>query len=224
MKKIDSSTSKGLRVLQEDNYVSSFEDEQEFCNIGQCSNHCCNTEDDLFNIYFQFTNLKINVLTNVSMLELLRVINDPELRSQIIDKLPTTSEVGIDVERIPSQKGPYTMFEIRRLIKNKSQPERPATVQDLCIEINYLKKEIMELKASKIALDERIFKLENSDTIINKDFSTNIIKANNGASTSEENTANTLLAAIDFSEEEFLKKLQYFTTQKFLIKITLSID
>ncbi|XP_070002022.1 uncharacterized protein [Nicotiana sylvestris] len=78
----NSSTSEDLRVLQEEHYISSSEDEQEFY-------------------------LKINVLTNDSMIELLRVIKDAELRSQIIDKLPMNSEVGTEVEEIPSQKGPY---------------------------------------------------------------------------------------------------------------------
>nr|XP_009761043.1 PREDICTED: uncharacterized protein LOC104213276 [Nicotiana sylvestris] len=103
--------------------------------------------------------LKINVLSNDNLIDLLRVIKDPELRSQLIDKIPTNPETGTEVEEIPSQKGPYTMSEIRKMEKNKSQPERLATVQDLSSEISYLKKEISELKASNVALYERIFKL-----------------------------------------------------------------
>ncbi|XP_070021475.1 uncharacterized protein [Nicotiana sylvestris] len=143
------------------------------------------------------TNLNINILTNDSMIELLRVIKDPELRSQIIDKLPTSSEEGTKVEEIPSQKGPYTMFEIIKMVKNKSQPKKMATVQDLRTEINYLKKEISELKASNVALDERIFKLENFD----KNLSIKITETNTVTSSSEEDTANTLLVAMDFSED-----------------------
>jgi len=134
-----------------------------------------------------------------------------KLRSQIIDKFPTSSEVGTEVEEISSQKGPYTMSEIKRLIKNKSQPDRMATVQDLSIESNHLKKEVSELKASNVALDERIFKLENSDTTIDKELGTNNTETNIGTETSKGKTAGKLLAANDYAEDEFLQKLQYFT-------------
>ncbi|XP_070010100.1 uncharacterized protein [Nicotiana sylvestris] len=214
-----SSTSEDLRVLHEESYTSSYEEEQEFCNKGQCSNHCCNTDDELFNIYSQFRDLKINVLSNENLIDLLRVIKDPALRSQLIDKIPTSSEVGSEVEDIPSQKRPYTMSEIRKMVKNKSQPERLATVQDLSIEINYLKKEISELMASNVALDERIFRLEKS-VVINTDPIVKITKIDNIASSSKEKTANTLLAVMDFPEDDFLGKQQYFITQIFLIKIT----
>ncbi|XP_070005720.1 uncharacterized protein [Nicotiana sylvestris] len=189
----NSSTSEDQRVLHEESYTPSSEEEQESCNKGQCSNHCCNTDDELFNIYSQFRDLKINVLSNNNLIDLLRVIKDPELRSQLIDKIPTSAEVGTEVEEIPSQKGPYTMSEIRKMMKNKSQPERLATVQDLSTEINHLKKEISELKASNVALDERIFRLENS-VVINTDSSVRIIEIDNIASSSEEKAANTLLA------------------------------
>uniref|UniRef100_A0A1S3YS16 CCHC-type domain-containing protein n=1 Tax=Nicotiana tabacum TaxID=4097 RepID=A0A1S3YS16_TOBAC len=145
-----SSTSEDLRVVHEESYTSSSEEEQE-------------------------------------------VIKDPKLRSQLIDKIPTDPEVGTEVEEIPSQKEPYTMSEIRKMVKNKSQPERLATVQDLSTEISYLKKETSQLKASNVALDERIFRLENSEGI-NTDLGVKITEIDNIPSSSKEKTASTLLA------------------------------
>ncbi|XP_070013503.1 uncharacterized protein [Nicotiana sylvestris] len=47
----NSSTSEDLRVLQEEDCISSSDDEQESSDRGQCSKQCCNTDNDLYNIY-----------------------------------------------------------------------------------------------------------------------------------------------------------------------------
>ncbi|XP_070054068.1 uncharacterized protein [Nicotiana tomentosiformis] len=170
-------------------------------------------------------------MTYDSLLELLRFSKDPELRSQIIDKvdkiqdnIPTSSEI----EEIPSQKGPYTIYDIKRILRENFQAiDRPTTVQDLKNEINNLKEEISDLKASNIVLDKRIIKLENSRVPTSQEFSTNITEKsfdNIIASTSKNEAKDGFLGAVNMTDDKFLQRFQLFTTQKFLIKVTLLID
>lgn len=72
----------------------SCEDEYMPCQLGQlCDNK---GEDEFYNIYFQFKNVNINFLDNDNLVELLKIIKDPEIRLQIIDKM--------------EQSKPYIMF------------------------------------------------------------------------------------------------------------------
>lgn len=44
-------------------------------------------KDELYQLYCQFKDLDINVISNENWVEMLRKIDDPTLRSQIIDKI-----------------------------------------------------------------------------------------------------------------------------------------
>ncbi|XP_070041098.1 uncharacterized protein [Nicotiana tomentosiformis] len=84
----DSSTDEDLRVLQEEEYIF------QKMNV------------DPANRIRISVDLEVNVLTNDSLLELLRVIKNPELRSQIIDqldKIQDTIPTSPEIEEIPSQ-------------------------------------------------------------------------------------------------------------------------
>ena len=88
------------------------------------------------------------------------MIDDPIIRSQIIDKIDNTNtstkNTRISKEN-PTQDNTYTMTELRRQLKDRSQwNHNPTTIQDLVEEVNNLKKEIASLKNQNTILDERI--------------------------------------------------------------------
>jgi len=155
-------------------------------------------------MYSQYKGLNINVLSNDSIIELLRIIKDPELRSQILDKLPTTSESDNKIENIHStettiilsRKGPFVMGDIKRMIREDSSHNRITTIHDLSSEIDNLKREISELKVSNIALDKSVFKLEKSD--LDEEFGVDITEK----AKVEEKSADKLLGATNYAKDE----------------------
>ncbi|KAH0773879.1 hypothetical protein KY290_011016 [Solanum tuberosum] len=85
----ESSTSEDLKVLHEEDCMSSFEEECMSCQFGQpCDNK---DKDRFYQLYSQFKDLNINVISNDNWVEMLRMIDDPTLRSKIIDKIGNTS-------------------------------------------------------------------------------------------------------------------------------------
>lgn len=147
---------------------------------------------------------------------MLKSIKDPEIRSQIIDRMDKSStNSAIEREEIPSQKGPYTMSEVKRILKAKTQAiDRPTTIQDMEEEIHNLKKEIAKLKATNVVLDRRISNLEKHDLspdIEKQDLSPDIIET----STSNTSTKEVFLLTIDSADDEFIQKLELITSQKF---------
>ncbi|KAG5609736.1 hypothetical protein H5410_021017 [Solanum commersonii] len=114
----DSSTSKDLKALQQEDYMSS-EGECLPCQQGmECNKD--GEEDDLNKIYSQFKELSINVIDNAKVIELLQRIKDPKIRAQINDKIggTSTSENHIK-EEIPTKEGSYTMAEVKNLLLEK---------------------------------------------------------------------------------------------------------
>ncbi|KAH0730057.1 hypothetical protein KY289_001245 [Solanum tuberosum] len=172
-----SSTSEDLKVLHEEDYMSSSEEE---CTSCQISKSCDNKDKDKsYQLYSQFKDLYINVInsqfkdlyinviSNDNWVEMLRMIDDPTLRSQIIDKIAnistSTSNTKIPKEK-PAHNDAYTMAEVKRQLKLQTQRDHiPTTIQDLVEEINNLKKEISSLKNHIMILDERIIYIENKD-------------------------------------------------------------
>ncbi|KAG5631121.1 hypothetical protein H5410_002838 [Solanum commersonii] len=160
-----SSTSEDLKVLHEEDYMSSFVEECTSCQIGQPSDN--KDKDKFYQLYSQFKDLNIHVISNDNWVEMLRMIDDPTLRSQIIDKIGNIS-TSTSNTKIPKEKfvhnNAYTMAEVKRQLKLRTQREHiPTTIQDLVEEINNLKKEISSLKNHNMILDERITYIENKD-------------------------------------------------------------
>uniref|UniRef100_M1DSA0 Uncharacterized protein n=1 Tax=Solanum tuberosum TaxID=4113 RepID=M1DSA0_SOLTU len=72
----ESSTSEDLKALQQEDYMTS-EDQCSPCQQGlQCEKE---EEDDLYEIYSQFMELRINVINNDDVLDLLKNIKDLEV-------------------------------------------------------------------------------------------------------------------------------------------------
>ena len=161
----ESYTSEDLKALHEEDYMSSPDEECTSCQIGQpCDNK---EQDEFYQLYSQFKDLNVNVISNDNWVEMLRMIDDPTIRSQIIDKIgnnnPSTSNTRIP--KVSSDHdNTYTMAEVKRQLKLRSQRNHiPTTIQDLVEEINNLKKEISSLKNHNMILDERITYIENKD-------------------------------------------------------------
>ncbi|KAI5641097.1 hypothetical protein M9H77_00110 [Catharanthus roseus] len=99
--------------------------------------------DDYYKLISQFQDSDINVLTNNHILEFLKSIKDPELRSKIIeslDDIPSTSSTPPpkkDVEFV-SNNNPYSMTEVYKLMKQRYEESHksPTTLKDLYGEIN----------------------------------------------------------------------------------------
>lgn len=92
---------------------------------------CTNKEEDvLYNIISQFQDTEINVLKDDKLaapLEMLKELGKED------DKLSTSSSLIQDeMHIISSQKGPYTMPEVNRLLRERQKVEAiPAITQDL---------------------------------------------------------------------------------------------
>ncbi|KAG5568027.1 hypothetical protein H5410_064955 [Solanum commersonii] len=134
--------------------MSSSEEEYTYCHIGQpCDNK---DKNEFYQLYSQFKDLNINVISNDNWVEMLRMIDDPTLST-------STSNTRIPKEN-PAHNNAYTMAEVKRQLKLRSQRDHiPTTIQDLVEEINNLKKEISSLKNHNMILDERITYIENKD-------------------------------------------------------------
>ncbi|TMW95390.1 hypothetical protein EJD97_008961, partial [Solanum chilense] len=74
----ESSTSEDLKLLHEEDYISSTEEECMFFQIGQ---PCDKDKDEFYQLYSQFKDLDINVISNENWIEMLRKIDNPTLRS-----------------------------------------------------------------------------------------------------------------------------------------------
>uniref|UniRef100_A0A3Q7GPH6 Uncharacterized protein n=1 Tax=Solanum lycopersicum TaxID=4081 RepID=A0A3Q7GPH6_SOLLC len=74
----ESSTSEDLKALNEENYMSSSEEECRSCPNGQPYDK---DRDEFCQLYSKFKDLNINVKSNDNWVEILRMIDDPTLRS-----------------------------------------------------------------------------------------------------------------------------------------------
>ena len=90
--------------------------------------------DDFYKLYVQFKDLNINVISSDNWVEMLKMIDDPIIRSQIIDKIGYTNTCTNDTRMSkgnPTQDNTYTIEELRRQLKNRSQWNHiPTTIQD----------------------------------------------------------------------------------------------
>ncbi|KAF3671614.1 hypothetical protein FXO37_07942 [Capsicum annuum] len=88
--------------------------------------------------------------------------NAKELSKEDDKPFTSSSPIQEEIHIISSQKGPYTMIVVNRLLKERQKVEAiPATTQDLKNEIDNLKKEISFLKSHNLTLDQRVSALEN---------------------------------------------------------------
>ncbi|KAI5680811.1 hypothetical protein M9H77_02038 [Catharanthus roseus] len=147
-------------------YDSSASSEEEMCPCKQGFSESDKEENDYYKLISQFQESDINVLTNNHILEFLKSIKDPELRSRIIENLgdipsTSTSSPKKEVEFIPNNN-PYSMTEVYKLMKQRYEDSHksPTTLKDLYGEINHLKDEIKMLKQLNQNLDNRVSNLE----------------------------------------------------------------
>ncbi|KAI5675486.1 hypothetical protein M9H77_06436 [Catharanthus roseus] len=152
-------------------YDSSVESsEEDMCPCKQGFSESDKEENDYYKLISQFQDSDINVLTNTHILEFLKSIRDPELRSRIIENLDDTPSTSTspptkEVEFIPNNN-PYSMTEVYKLMKQRYEDSHedshksPTTLKDLYGEINHLKNEIKMLKQLNQNLDNRVSNLE----------------------------------------------------------------
>ncbi|KAG5609784.1 hypothetical protein H5410_021065 [Solanum commersonii] len=153
-----SSTSEDLKALQQEDYAT-YEDECSPCQQGMA----CKKEDDkddLYKIYDKFKELSLNVIDNDKLMELLQNIKDPEIRSQIIDKIsnnPPSKEKDHIPEEIPTKQGSYTMSEVKNLLlERRKMISSPTTINDQKEEVKFLKEDIIRLKEKNVVIEVRL--------------------------------------------------------------------
>ncbi|KAI5659500.1 hypothetical protein M9H77_28293 [Catharanthus roseus] len=192
-------------------YDSSESSEEEMWPCKQGFSESDKEENDYYKLISQFQDSDINVLTNNHILEFLKSIKDPELRSRMIenmDDIPSTSTSPPkkEVEFIPNNN-PYSMTEVYKLMKQRYEDSHksPTTLKDLYGEINHLKDEIKILKQMNQTLDTRVSNLE--------------IKKDNPLV-----TPNLFDNLHKIGDENFLTTLDMITSFKFYVKITLLIS
>ncbi|KAL9684625.1 hypothetical protein QQ045_022066 [Rhodiola kirilowii] len=147
------------------------------CKQGQpCHKQDSENEKTLYKMQSHFKDMEINMLSFKKTMELLKDVKDPELRLKIInhlDIIPATSEkqgtpkeiinkpyLMNEVYRRISQNKPYLMNEVYRRISQNTEVEEPTSTHDLIIEINNLKREILDIKLNNERLDQRISRIE----------------------------------------------------------------
>ncbi|XP_060210888.1 uncharacterized protein LOC132637884 [Lycium barbarum] len=204
----DSSSNEDLRVLENESYTSTSSDEEcAPCQMGQPCTKGNKEEDEFYNLFSQYQDTNINVLDGNNLVDLLKTIKDPELRSQIIDKVNESPkkpkmQIGIQIQESP---GPYTMSEVKKLLQQRRNIiTTPATTQDLEKEIDNLKQEISTLKQHNMILDEKISRIEDRGKQFMEIPADKIVE-----DTSVEGSTS--------KEREFLKTLEFITSQKFFL-------
>ncbi|KAI5675854.1 hypothetical protein M9H77_06804 [Catharanthus roseus] len=184
---------------------------EDMCPCKQGYSESDKEENDYYKLISQFQDSDINVLTNNHILEFLKSIKDPELRSRIIENLDdipstSTSPPKKEVEFIPNNN-PYSMTEVYKLMKQRYEDSHksPTTLKDLYGEINHLKDEIKMLKQLNQNLDNRVSNLEtkNNYTLVTPNLFDNLNK---------------------IGDENFLTTLDMITSFKFYVKISLLIS
>ncbi|KAI5678296.1 hypothetical protein M9H77_09246 [Catharanthus roseus] len=177
---LESDESEGITSDPEIDHISNSSDESLEADTCLCKHNFSESEkenDDYYKLISQFQDSDINVLTHNHILEFLKSIKDPELRSKIIEKslddIPSTSSTPPpkkDVEFVHNNN-PYSMSEVYKLMKQRYEESHksPTTLKDLYGEINHLKDEIKMLKQINQKIDIRVSNLETKEP--NKDYS-----------------------------------------------------
>uniref|UniRef100_A0A3Q7IDZ6 Uncharacterized protein n=1 Tax=Solanum lycopersicum TaxID=4081 RepID=A0A3Q7IDZ6_SOLLC len=120
----ESHTSEDLTVLHDESYISSSDGECMPCQIGESCEDKQNT-DEFYKLYSQFKDLNLNVISSDDWIEMIKLIDDPIIRSQIIDKMGSTSTNKVESPRkeIQTENTTYTMAELKRqLHKSMMRP------------------------------------------------------------------------------------------------------
>ncbi|TMW80553.1 hypothetical protein EJD97_018433, partial [Solanum chilense] len=76
----ESHTSEDLRVLHDESYISSSDGECMPCQIGETCEDKQNT-DEFYKLYSQFKDLNLNVISSDDWIEMIKLIDDPIIRS-----------------------------------------------------------------------------------------------------------------------------------------------
>lgn len=121
-------------------------------------------EPHLYQIISQFQ--EINVLTNDSLVEILRIVRDPDLRTKILDQIGNKDSTHEQGESVLQPSEPYTIAEVQRVLKQKQVGNYPTTIQDLAIEITNLKNELKGLKTHNRNLEDKVSKLEDRKSVV----------------------------------------------------------
>ncbi|XP_047267525.1 uncharacterized protein LOC124897947 [Capsicum annuum] len=118
--------------------------------------------------------LDLNVQTLIadSVLELLKEVFDEKLSEKIItiatrksaDSVPSTSKIADSTYTSRSTDNdyymPYYLAEINRLLAISQLSDKGTSLNDLKIEVENLKKEIISLKQNQMICDHKIIKIE----------------------------------------------------------------
>ncbi|KAG5579985.1 hypothetical protein H5410_050612 [Solanum commersonii] len=141
------SSSNEDRALDQENCMISDSE----CLPCQQGPSCDNKEgDDLYKIY--------------SLIKLLQIVKDLEIRAQIIDKIgeaSTTSGSHIEEDNILAKERSYTMSKVKKLLHEKRKLiSTPTTIWDLKEEINNLKSDIQILNKKNVAIENRLNNIE----------------------------------------------------------------
>ncbi|KAG5591036.1 hypothetical protein H5410_041550 [Solanum commersonii] len=163
----ESSTREDLQALHQEDYMSS-DDDCLHCQQGlTCDNK--EEEDDLYKIYSQFKELSINVINIDKVIELLQIIKEPEIRTQIIDKISDASTSQNHITKdVPTKEGSYTMTDVKNLLfERRKLIGSPTTISDLKQEINNLKDDIHRLKEKNVTIENRLDNIESHKNLDN---------------------------------------------------------
>ncbi|KAI5669669.1 hypothetical protein M9H77_19522 [Catharanthus roseus] len=114
-------------------HISNSSDESLEADTCHCKHNFSESDkenDDYYKLISQFQDSDINVLTNNHILEFLKSIKDPELRSRIIENLD-----DIPSTKFVQNNTPYSMTEVYKLMKQRYEESHksPTTLKDLNI-------------------------------------------------------------------------------------------
>lgn len=201
----------------------SEQDPNNKCN--DCDNDLCNCDEMMYKLQAQFEDLDLDVktLTAENILELLKEVSDEKLREKILNLATQKSSTSSSTSRdntFENQPMSYSLAEVNRRLALSKTPGRNTTFDDLKIEVEKLKREIISLQQNQMVTDHRLLKIE--ETI---NFSTSSSK---GKEKDFENSEDTLhlenYNTENSKNDSFLGMMQIVSSHKWYINCTILIN
>ncbi|KAF3630296.1 hypothetical protein FXO38_27233 [Capsicum annuum] len=184
------------------------------CN--DCDNDVCNCDEMMYKLQVQFKDLDLNVqtLTTENVLELLKEVTDEKLREKILNFATQKTSANTSISKdnfFDNHHMSYSLPEVNRRLALSKTPSRDTIFNDLKIEVEQLKREIVSLKQNQMISDHKISKIEEKIIEIPE---TSFTSKDKDLEYSENGEIDKLSPTEDLKRDYFLGMMQIVTAHK----------
>ncbi|KAM3375109.1 hypothetical protein P3S68_013823 [Capsicum galapagoense] len=181
----------------------------------------------MYKLQAQFEDLDLNVqtLTAENVLELLKEITDNKLREKILKFATQKTSANTSTSKdnsFDNHPMSYSLAEVNRRLALNKTPGRDTTFNDLKIEVEQLKKEIISLKQNQMISDHRILKIEEKIDVSEVSFASK--EKEKDFEHSEQSEIDKFSPTEDLKKDYFLGMMQIVTAHKWYINCTILIN